>query len=483
MGRMGVDTGCFPCFPTGGSLLLLFLILPASLFFYLILTLLSRVRSPTEDEHWVFKMARPNLSSLLTTGTNINFGYPTPAQSPNQGEVTCWLLDTRNLWPGNSIQTAKGAAEALSLVSAQEQKAIKGKMFVADARMSLGSALLKRAFIASATGMKWKDIKIARKGNEKHGKPCAVDSVGRPIPGIDFNVSHQGGLVALIGYNGQQNDIFTPSNMVYGFISPTTKPDEVMVGVDIVCVNERDDYRTIDVEGLDGWVDIYEYVFSDEERWSMKYDVDYVTLLDGTVLRRDDIGRHDRCIARNQDISLTTPSGRDFKFNSEQIIEAKLRRFYTYFCYKESYIKLAGEALLAPWLKQLEFLNVRSPKPGVQARCSTLGTWGEEVADVDVHLHGKPVNDVRMKIQAFEEDFMISTAMQGEIQGLKVPAFKTLNLESDVLCYTPLNERQKTAHMRVVSEPPRPPPNMKTGKDFPIQLENPYIFAPEVHLS
>ena len=447
-----------------------------------------------ENEYTAFNMAIKPLLSMITNVTELNHGYPTPAHSPTEGEVTCWLLDTRELWPGDSISTARGAAEALSLISIPEQNVIKGKMFVQDARMSLASALLKRLFISQTCSMKWKDVRIARKGNEKHGKPCAVDAVGRPIPGIDFNVSHQGGLVALIGYNGRQNNDFTPSGMVYGYISPTTEADDVMVGVDIVCVNERDDYRSIENDGLDNWVDIYEYVFSGEERWSMKYDVDYITLHDGTVLKHDDIGRHDRCIARNRDIKLNTPSGRDVCFSSDCIVDAKLRRFYTYFCYKEAYIKLAGEALLAPWLKQLEFFNVRSPKPGQPARCSTHGTWGEEVDDVEVHMHGNPVSDVRMKIQAFEENFMLSTAIQGEIYGLKVPAFKKLDLASDVLAFAPVtaSERERMSHKRIVSEPPPwTQPQMRTGDDrytppyaqlAPPMHENPYLHAREVPL-
>jgi len=167
----------------------------------------------------------------------------------------------------------------------------------------------------------------------------------------------------------------------------------------------------------------------------MKYDVDYVTLLDGTTLNSDDIGRHDRCIQRNKNISLTTPAGKDVSFSSDLLVDAKLRRFYTYFCYKEAYIKLAGEALLAPWLKQLEFFNVRSPKPGVPARCSTAGQWGEEVDDVEVHMNGTEVDDVKMKIQSFEENFMLSTAIQGEVAGMKVPSFRKLDLKTDILAY------------------------------------------------
>ncbi|KAI7299278.1 hypothetical protein KC315_g17692, partial [Hortaea werneckii] len=131
-----------------------------------------------------------------------------------------------------------------------------------------------------------------------------------------------------------------------------------------------------------------------------------------------------------------------------------LRRFYTYFCYKEAYIKLAGEALLAPWLRQLEFSNVRSPRPGTQARCSTHGTWGEEVDDVEVRLHGRPVDDVRMKIQAFEENFMLSTAIQGAVEGLKIPAFQKLDLQADVMAFA--GEHLSQPSVPTIKEPPGP---------------------------
>ncbi|KAI5362298.1 Putative 4'-phosphopantetheinyl transferase domain-containing protein [Septoria linicola] len=403
----------------------------------------SRKRGPSLSQRLPHALTThlPDISSLMTGLANSLSAHSSHLESASEkGDITCWFLDTRSLWPGarsgQDIWNAPQAADAMSLISVSEQKTITGKMFIQDAKMSLGSALLKRLFISQALDIPWSKVRLARKGDPKHGKPCAVDEVGRPIEGIDFNVSHQAGLVALIGWNGKKRHRYAPNGSIEGFISPNTnfEPD-VMVGVDIVCVNERDDYRTIDQEGLDGWVDIYDFVFSDEERWTMKYDVDYITLLDGTHLGREELGRHDREIKRNKQISLTTPSGRDVTFNSDLLVEAKLRRFYTFFCYKEAYIKLAGEALLAPWLKQLEFFNVRSPKPGVPARCSTHGQWGEQVDDVEVHMNGQEVVDVRMKIQAFEESFMVSTAIQGDIQGMKVPGFTKLDLRSEVLSY------------------------------------------------
>jgi 4'-phosphopantetheinyl transferase len=331
----------------------------------------------------------------------------------------------------------------MALLSLEEQKVVSTKMFLPDAKMSLASALLKRLFISKTLDIPWKDVKLSRRNDVRHGKPCAADAAGRPIDGIDFNVSHQAGLVTLIGWDGKKRHVYGSDGNIQGLVSPGNHSDqEIMVGTDVVCVNERDDYRTIDAEGLDSWVDIYDSVFSDEERWSMKYDVDYVTLLDGTIIPREELGRHDRCIKRNQMLTIKRSSGDTVEFNSDLLIEAKLRRFYTFFCYKEAYIKLAGEALLAPWLKQLEFSNVRSPKPGSPARCSTHGQWGEEITDVETHLHGAEVTDVKLKIQAYEERYMFATAIQGSVTNVTIPSFKTLDLQADIISWA---QNHKTA--------------------------------------
>ncbi|KAI4720522.1 putative phosphopantetheinyl transferase [Aureobasidium sp. EXF-10727] len=335
------------------------------------------------------------------------------ANSNLQG-LTCWLIDTRTLWPGQHIKDA--ASDILHLLSDDEKDAVLRKIFIADARMSLASALLKRLYISRTLSIPWRDVKIARRGDPKHGKPCAVLPNGS-FAHIDFNISHQAGLVSLVGWNPSPGD-----------------SQSALVGADIVCVNERDDYRTIDQEGFDAWIDIYEDIFSDAERWDMKYNVDYITLLDGRIIPGSNLDRVDRCVQRNKNLTITLPNGETESFNSDILIDAKLRRFYSFFCYKEAYIKLAGEALLAPWLKELEFQNVRSPKPGTVARCSTHGTWGEKVSDVEVVLHGQKVDDVKMTLQAFEENFMLATAVQG-LQDLEAPPFTKLHLENDVLAF------------------------------------------------
>jgi 4'-phosphopantetheinyl transferase len=307
--------------------------------------------------------------------------------------------------------------------------------------MSLGSALLKRLFVHKALGTPWKDIVFGRKRDPKHGKPVAlrVPPQHGPAP-VEFNISHQAGLVVLVGCKKEDLD--------------------VELGVDIVCVNERNDYRTIDEEGFDGWIDIYSEIFSSEECFDLKYNADSFPLLDGTLITPEILGRHDRCCARNQHLTITLPSGETREVDSDLIIDAKLRRFYNFWCYKEAYIKLDGEALLAQWIPQLEFKHVRAPRPGTPARCSTHGSWGERVSDAEVWFKKvgngagpagvqdmqkgeKRLEDTRVEIQAFEEDFMIGVAakekkhgvVDGEMRRLPevLTHFRGLHLEEDVM--------------------------------------------------
>jgi 4'-phosphopantetheinyl transferase len=275
--------------------------------------------------------------------------------------------------------------------------------------MSLASALLKRLFVHKTLGIPWASVRYGRKGDDVHGKPCCILPSGARAP-IEFNISHQAGLVTLIG-----SDV----------------GGDVELGTDIVCVNERNDYRVIDTEGFEGWVDMYTEIFSEEESWDMKYTVDSVQLLDGTVLTPAEIGRHDRCCVRNRTLVATLPNGETKTFSSDLLIDAKLRRFYTFWCYKEAFIKQSGEALLAPWLRDLEFKNVRSPAPGTVARCSTHGSWGEKVGDVEVWMHRRRISDVKIEIQAFEENFMIGVAIKPAVKlpSTGFPQFESLNLE------------------------------------------------------
>ncbi|KAF3010743.1 hypothetical protein E8E13_007101 [Curvularia kusanoi] len=335
--------------------------------------------------------------------------------------LTCWLLDTRSLWPGKSI--AVSAQEALNLVSQEEKDLILRKYHAADARMSLASALLKRLFVHKTLGIPWKDITFGRKRDPKHGKPVAL--LPAPLHGpapVEFNISHQAGLVALVGCK--------------------TSDLDAELGVDIVCVNERNQGAMIDAEGFEAWVDMYAGIFSPEESFDIKYNAPPFTLLDGIPVTPDMLGRHDRCCTRGQQLSLTLPAGERRDFSSDLLIDAKLRRFFTFWCYKEAYIKMDGEALLADWIPELEFKSVRAPAPGSPARCSTHGVWGERVTDAEVWFKHVRMPECRMEIQAFEENYMVGVAakergtwMAGGAGLLPqvLTRFESLHLEADVM--------------------------------------------------
>lgn len=287
--------------------------------------------------------------------------------------------------------------------------------------MSLASALLKRLFVHKTLGIPWSKITFGRKRNPKHGKPCAL--LPAPLHGpapCEFNISHQAGLVALVGC--------------------ATATLDAELGVDIVCVNERNEAKTIEAEGFEAWIDMYAEIFSAEEVFDMKYNVSPFPLLDGTLVTSDMLGRHDRCCTTGQELSATLPSGELRRFSSDLLIDAKLRRFYTFWCYKEAYIKLDGEALLANWIPQLEFKHVRSPRPGTPARCSTHGVWGERISDAEVWFKQKHMKECRMEIQAYGEDFMVGVAAKErgwESGGTQLPEvlteFRSLHLEEDVM--------------------------------------------------
>lgn len=299
------------------------------------------------------------------------------------------------------------------MITPEERENCIRKFRILDAKMSLASALLKRLFVCKSLNVPWKDARFGRKRDPRHGKPCALLPNGKPAP-IEFNVSHQNGLVCLVG----------------------CQTNAVELGADIVCVNERNDYRVIDEEGFESWVDIYQEIFSQEESWDMKYNADAFKLLDGTEITPDCLGRNDRCCVRNQELVATLPSGEKKQFSSELLIDAKLRRFYTFWCYKEAYIKLDGEALLANWIKELEFKGVRAPNAGTVARCSTHGTWGERVGDTEVWLKQKRLDDVRIEIRAFEENFMIGVAVKpSELLPDVLTGFESLHVEEDVMAF------------------------------------------------
>ena len=382
----------------------------------------------------------------------------------SQTTITRWLLDTRSLWPGDKI-TDTSASPYLSLISESERQAILRKYHIADAKMSLASALLKRAYINQCTGLAWDKINFVRIANPVHGKPAWKQPdwalPGRPWPKVDFNISHQAGLVTLVGAcTPERSESVSETGTQNG---KGECEGEAMVGCDIVAPNERQDLERIRSSNLDEWTSGFDEVFSHEELWDITYTLPShsLTLLNGESVSSTQLGRADRIIVCDQAVNIVMGDGKVERFMSDLIIDTKLRRFYTFYALKEAYIKLVGEGLLATWIKKCEFRNVRAPSQGTVARCSTHGVWGEKVHggrkiisivhDTDTNGHhdtqkneeqleiwrdDEEIINIRTEVQAFEEDFIIATMVRpNTILGSneEFPPWHSIDLEQDIL--------------------------------------------------
>ena len=298
-----------------------------------------------------------------------------------------WLLDVESLWPSTvgGSQSAPSTAHWATGTTAQRALALltdgeraKALRFYrpSDAKLSLASNLLKHRAIADTCRVPWSQA-VSSEGPNK--KPC-YKPLGPNSQSLEFNVSHHGSLVALVGCPGES----------------------VKLGVDIVRMNWEKDFKTVMKDGFEAWANVYEMVFSDREI-------------------KDIAG-------------FVPPTHR----TQQDEIRAKLRHFYTHWCLKEAYVKMTGEALLAPWLKDLEFRNVQVPVPASQMHAGgqVEGDWGQTCGGVEIWFYGRRVTDVKLEIQAFREDYMIATASSSVEMDLAV--FKELDVERDVY---PLQQR------------------------------------------
>ncbi|KAI1379078.1 phosphopantetheinyl transferase [Hypoxylon crocopeplum] len=277
-------------------------------------------------------------------------------------EVIQYLVDTRGLWPKatKTKDLENEASRALALLTPEEKTAVLRYYFVADAKMSLASHLLKHWVVSKYAGVPWRDTKLTRDPN---GKPIFVDGASGKQP-VFFNVSHQAGLVALVavaGYAGQ-----------------------VDVGTDVVCTSERRvrDHRVINTEGWGKFVDMHADVFGRSEAAYLKTDL------------------------------LSSQPGPPALARGEEMVDFKLRGFYTLWCLREAYVKMTGEALLAPWLKDLEFRRFRAPQPGVGFVQLPDGEAVEIVKEHEVLFHGKRVDDANICLRSLGPDYMTCSAVR-----------------------------------------------------------------------
>ena len=320
------------------------------------------------------------------------------------------------------------ASRALALLAPADRAGVLRYFHVRDAKMAIASALLKRfavARLAPSPPQSWSDILITRDARTKPvwvdpsvpdananagagaGADADADAESLRSSPVSFNVTHQAGVVALVAA-----------------VSTTLR---VHVGVDIVCTSERRD-RDRGMAHADGWpafVDAHADVFAPAEASYLKYQV--LSAVPG----------------------LASSAGTD-------TLDAKLRAFYALWALREAFVKLTGDALLAEWLRELEFRRFRPPAPtpawDVPAREGDGGAGAGAGADDDgerygpqvirrteIRLRGKRVDDVNLCLRSMGPDFMICTVVRTPDRPevglrLRLGPYEVLNLE-DVLTF------------------------------------------------
>lgn len=93
-------------------------------------------------------------------------------------------------------------------------------------------------------------------------------------------------------------------------------------------------------------------------------------------------------------------------------VDMRLRYFYALWCLREAYVKMTGEALLADWLKALEFRDFRPPDPAAGVEGDDELVPGEVVGGIEVWKDGRREEDVRMELRAFGRGYMVGVAVR-----------------------------------------------------------------------
>lgn len=263
--------------------------------------------------------------------------------------------------------------------------------FVRDAKMSLASHLLKHYVLAKCLDIPWSSTTLTRDANKK---PIYVSPSGdQPVY---FNVSHQAGVVTLVA--------------VAGYL-PGTPVD---VGVDVVCVSERAkrDHQMIKDEGWARFVEMHSDVFGRSESGYLKGG-DLLLLLSAAGAR----------------------SALPARATYEEVTDLKLRSFYALWCLREAYVKMTGEALLAPWLKDLEFHRFRAPKPAALFEQQGVGDAEETITEHEVLFKGARVDDANICLRSLGKDYMTCTAIRTPLKkedglGWELGPFEFISLDS-----------------------------------------------------
>lgn len=347
--------------------------------------------------------------------------------------ITRHYIDTR---PLSSLHQSPQALPLIETLQLRDQKSITTFIRHPDRLMSLASQLLKYHFIHRTAKIPWSEVVISR-WPPPHKRPYwEPPDHWTEDYGVEFNVSHQAGMVALLGcrtpYRTSADDqkpdamvssLFTASDPANHPTSPR-RPPNPRLGVDITCTNEpRRTPTHIKTEAeLSKWIDIFSEMFSDRER--------------------DDMKHHPIHSPFSSSLQCTTPLHFSSTTDPADEISLKLRRFYTYWSLKEAFIKMVGEGLLAPWLRELEFIDIRAP-PSPFTTSSSLTTTttiirngpAEENFKIFLRNREVPRDRVAMEVVSYGSDFLFATAIKGlreededeDADFLSTPLFETLS--------------------------------------------------------
>lgn len=152
------------------------------------------------------------------------------------------------------------------------------------------------------------------------------------------------------------------------------------MGVDIVCPTERRDrdHQMINTEGWKNFVSIHDEVLSPAE--------------------------------------VTSLNRLPFKD-----LDHRLRYFYTLWCLREAYVKMTGEALLAPWLKKVEMRYFTPPEDA-------------PIDQTEIWFQGKRLEDVDLDFVNVLDGFMICTATKRDKKGgrLDIGEYELIDIEEAV---------------------------------------------------
>ena len=266
--------------------------------------------------------------------------------------------------PTKDWNMSSDTIKALELLPESERSAVLRFFRQCDAALCLGSLLLKHLAIVRGCGVSWSKSHITQERHISNGKPFYAPG------GVQFNVSHHGEVVVLVG---------------------STKPG-TKVGIDVVKVDVESQRKALDREhGFDGWVRVYEEMFSQQEL--------------------EDMSR-----AFSDEPSL----------DEAGLLRQKLRFFYANWACKEAYIKMTSDALGADYLRELHFDSVVLPEPSTETR---PWVWGG-TTQTFVRLGDRPVEGVRMEIRALGQDYMVATAISDEAA---IPPYEEIRLYRDIL--------------------------------------------------